>query len=83
MQVSLATCCWFATVLHKVGSNICALFEMHAEKVQKWTYGTRSDMIVSLHSYVKCSQQLQANPRDSRNSGLTMVYVQTAKPGQA
>ena len=37
MQASLATCCEFATGLHIVGSGICALLEMRAETVQKWT----------------------------------------------
>ena len=37
MQASLATCCEFTTGLHIVGSGICALLEMRAETVQKWT----------------------------------------------
>ena len=37
MQASLGTCRMFATGLHKVGTGICALLEMHAETVQKWT----------------------------------------------
>ena len=37
MQASLATFCGFATGLHIVGSGICALLEMRAETVQKWT----------------------------------------------
>ena len=38
IQASLATCCEFATGLHIVGSGICALLEMRAETVQKWTF---------------------------------------------
>ena len=36
MQVSLETLGEFATGLHIVGSDICALLEMRAETVQKW-----------------------------------------------
>ena len=51
MQASLATCCWFATGLHILKSGISALFEMHAETVQKWTHKIQWETLVSLHSY--------------------------------
>ena len=37
IESSLATCYEFATGLYIVGSGICALLEMCAETVQKWT----------------------------------------------
>ena len=37
IQASLVTSYEFATGVHIVGSGICALLEMHAETLQKWT----------------------------------------------
>ena len=37
MEASLATCYEFATGVHIVGSGICALLEMDAETIQKWS----------------------------------------------
>ena len=84
MQASLATCCELATGLHIVGSGICALFEMRAETVQKWTHEIQSETLVSLHSYAKRSQQLPSTPRGTVEILVSPPWnIQTGKPGQA
>ena len=43
-------------------NGIFAQFEMRAEAIQKWTQEIQVEMLVSLHSYVKRSQELPSTP---------------------